>query len=356
MRILRVEWTRLPLAMRAPYTIAYETIDTVENVFVRLITDGPHVGLGIAAPDGAITGESVQTVLDSLSSVVEPLLVGSDPMRRAVVMEQLFDTIPAQPSLRACIDMALHDLLGKQADQPVWKLLGGYRDCIATSVTLYIAPVDETVAEAQRLCAQGFRALKIKGGLDVQADIEQVLAVRRAVGPGIELRFDANQGYTADLARTFHNATREADLSLIEQPTPASELAELRSVSTSISVSVMADESVLSLADAFLFARGDAMDMLNLKLVKAGGLDAALLINAVARAAGLEVMVGCMDEAALSIASGLAFALSRRNVEYADLDGHLDLIDDPTARCLRVEDGLLYPLDEPGFGLVDVEC
>ena len=354
MRILRVEVVHLALPLRAPYTIAYETIGAVDNLLVRLVTDGPHVGLGVAAPDVGVTGETLQTARDALRDVVEPLLVGSDPLRRAVVLEALAQALPSNPSVRACVDMALHDLLGKVAGLPVWRILGGYRDRMVTSVTLSIDGEERTVDQALAFVAEGFQALKIKGGLDVERDIEAVLAVRAAVGPNIELRFDANQGYDPAVAHDFHLRSRGADLSMIEQPTPATALGELRQVTRSVALPVMADESVLSLADAFLFARGDAMDMVNLKLVKVGGLDAALLINGVARAAGLEVMVGCMDEAELSIASGLAFALSRPNVEFADLDGHLDLLADPTVGCVRLEAGVLFPSDGPGFGMEDV--
>lgn len=335
---------------QTPYTIAYETVSKTTNVFLRIETSTGVIGYGCAAPDKAVTGESTKSVVRLLSEALPSFLKGQDPLRSAWQIHRLEPSFAENPAALAAVDMALYDILGKVAGLPVWRILGGYRKGIKTSVTIGIMPVKESVEQAKDWIAKGFICLKVKGGRNLALDIERVAKIREAVGKQVKLRFDANQGYTVKEALSFVRETKAVGIELLEQPTPGAKPNLLGRVTGRVSIPVMADESLLSLRDAFRLARRDLVDMVNIKLMKVGGILQALQIDAVARAAGLEAMIGCMDEAGLAIAAGLHFALSRANVLYADLDGHLGLLNDPSHDAVTIRRGILYPLENPGLG------
>jgi L-alanine-DL-glutamate epimerase-like enolase superfamily enzyme len=351
MKITHLEAWKLTMPLTEPYVIAYQTITYAENVFLKIQTDFGICGYGCAAPDFDVTNETADTVLESFRRVVEPFLKDEDPFRRIWLTENLKEKLPGQSALLAMVDMALYDLVARRADLPLYKLLGFYRPNIATSITIGILPIEETIAKAIAHQHAGFRIFKLKGGLDVELDIERIRKVREHLGEQAELRFDANQGYSVAEAIYFAESTDRFGVSVFEQPTARYLLDELGEVTLAGPLSVMADESLLNLVDVFRLAKHEWADMVNIKLMKVGGIHQALIINSVARAAGMEAMVGCMEESTLAISAGLAFALARPNVKYADLDGHLDLCDDPTAGAVVLHEGILYPSDLPGLGV-----
>ena len=351
MKITGLGATAVRMKLREPYAIAYEQVDETTNVFLRLETER-FTGIGCAAPDFAVTGETPESVLSFFTDVVEPLLLGEEPFRRARYLEELRSESRRSPAALAAVDIALLDLLGKACERPVWQLLGGYRDRIQTSVTIGILPESETIEAARLLVSQGFRCLKLKGGASVDSDIARVMRVREELGAGIELRFDANQGYSLEESVRFVDETLSARLELLEQPTAAAEPDLLGRVKSRIAIPLMADESLTTLREAFRLADRQLVDLVNVKIMKVGGIAEAVQIDSVARAGRIETMVGCMDESEVGIAAGLAFALARPNVAYADLDGHLDLIGDPARGSIELREGVLYPSDAPGLGIV----
>lgn len=349
--IKHLEVWEVKMPLTEPYTIAYETIAATSNIFLRLETNTGIVGFGCAAPDLEVTGETPETVLSQFHQKVEPFLKGQNPFQMVWLMVELRKECLDSPSLMAMVDMALHDLLAKKADMPLYQLLGGYRHSIPTSITIGILPVEETVAKAIRFVKEGFFILKIKGGMNVDLDVERLFKIREKLGHKIFLRFDANQGYSSDEAIRFVRESHLCNIEILEQPTPGKELESMGIVTDQTHLPVMADESLLTLPDAFKIARNNWADMVNIKLMKVGGIIPAKHINSVAMAAGMEAMIGCMDESALGISAGLHFALSRINVGFADLDGHLDLINDPAEGCVILKNGILYPQDKPGLGM-----
>ncbi len=350
MKIAALEYERLDLELKEPYQIAYETVSRSHNIILKVITDQGLTGYGCAAPDLEITGETPEDVLAQLRGPIQGLLTGGHAFRHSYYHTRLREIAEVGPSARAMVDIALFDLLARKAGLPLYKVLGGYRSQIATSITIGICPLEETLEKAGQFLGTGFKVLKLKGGLDPEGDIEKIYKLRETYGSGFGLRFDANQGYSPSQAIDFMERTRRSGIEILEQPTHTEDPKGLREVSQQIPEPVMADESIKSLADAYHLTRKGMMDMVNIKLQKVGGIQVAAHINSVAKAGGLEVMIGCLDECALGISAGLHFALSRPNIQYADLDGHLDLVGDPFTGLFQLRDGILIPSDAPGLG------
>lgn len=352
MKIKAIEYFKLDMPLAVPYTIAYETVSHTSNIILKLETGTGLTGWGCAAPDKEVTGETPEDVINHIDKVIIGLLKEQSPFQIAKVTHLIKELLPGASSTMAMVDMALYDLLARKAKIPLYQLLGAFRNEIPTSITIGILPLDETLEKANSFLKRGFSIIKLKGGMNLSADIEKILKLREKYGDDFLLRFDANQGYTTEESLEFINKTRSANIEIFEQPTSRKKEERLGEVSQNIDVRVMADESLKTLKDAFRMARNDLIDMVNIKIMKVGGILESQHINSVAKAAGVEVMVGCIDECALGISAGLHFSLSRPNIVCADLDGHMDLLEDPFTNLFQLKKGTLYPSSHPGLGKI----
>jgi L-alanine-DL-glutamate epimerase-like enolase superfamily enzyme len=159
MKITGIEHFSVEMKLAIPYTIAYETIEKTTNVFLLIKTNSPLTGYGCAAPDLEVSGETPQTVLKNMEDIGQSELKNKDPLRHSYIIENLKSKMSKHPSALAAIDMALFDILGKSANLPLWKLLGGYKNRIRTSITIGILSLKDTISKANEYYSQGFRCL-----------------------------------------------------------------------------------------------------------------------------------------------------------------------------------------------------
>lgn len=320
------------------------------NVFLTLETDDGFKGWGVAAPDKVITGEDAASVLKAYQQFIEPCVQGENPFYFSRIYEELRDKIPGQASALAMVEIALYDLISQKAGVPLYMFLGGFREKIITNVTIPLLDDKGVLARTQELLEMGVKALKIKGGKDVERDIRVVELVRKIAGKNIAITFDAHKGYSLIEAAHFIRNTKDEGLELIEQPTSPELTHQWHLLRQEGIVPIMADESLKKLSDSFDLTSRQAVDFLNIKLMKVGGITPALQINSSARSASVRCMVGCMDECSLGIAAGLHVALARPNISHADLDSWLDIEKDPFAGLVQLDKGYLIPKQSLGLG------
>jgi L-Ala-D/L-Glu epimerase / N-acetyl-D-glutamate racemase len=335
-----------------PYTIAYETFDHVENIFVKLDTGQGLFGLGVASPAPDVTGESVADCQNALAQYLEPNLMGRDVRHLKTLVRELGQNMTATPAAMTAVDMALHDLLAKVMDIPLVDLLGRCHESLATSVTIGINSFEETLEEASAYLSQGFKILKIKIGNDLEADLQCLFRLREHVGKQIPIRVDMNQGYTRETFAMFVKQTARLDLEFVEQPLKQDDMESMSLVSEPVRKKVAADESLHGVNDAFrLVASPQPFGIFNIKLMKCGGIAPGIQIADMAHLAGIHVMWGCMDESVVGISAALHAALSSPATRYIDLDGHLDLARDIARGGFKLHDGRMHVLDKPGLGV-----
>ncbi len=347
MEIELIEFATLEIPRKERFTIARGSSDVAETAWV-FVHSGGLVGQGCGAPS-EVTHETLLTMNETLKTLVKGLR-GLDFHQPQDAIERMDKMVPGNPAAKAAMDMAMFDLAAQVAGVPLYKFLGGKRDRMVTDITIGIMPTLEAVAHAKEWVQQGFRALKVKIGTNPRSDLDRLFAIRTAVGSKIELRIDGNEGYTWGQALQFARAAKDLDIAFFEQPVRATDLEGMRVLTESSPIPIMADEMVLTPADAKKVRWGNAAKAVNLKLMKHGGIARAMEVDTICASAGYPTMVGCMGEPQLSIAAGLHLGLASPNVRWLDLDSQFNLASDPSSG-LAFKNGHLVVPEKPGLGI-----
>lgn len=353
MRISEIAFEKLEIPMNCTLKVAFAEISASTSVIVKITTDEGLVGYGEAAPFGPVTGETCDTVLTALQ-YFRPALLGMDIMNIEGIHGVMDRLMQHQTSAKCAVDIAVYDIYGKMAGQPLYKILGGLSPEVRNDITVGIQAPDKMAEEAVDWVKRGYGIIKVKAGIDVRQDVETMALIRKKVGPAVRLRVDANQGYTVGDACYAAAKMADSGVEAIEQCLPAWDVeghAQIRQKSAMIKI--MLDESLHSPMDAMRIVRYNAADMFNIKLMKCGGLYPAMKINAIGEAAGVTCMVGCMMESKIAITAGLSLVAAKQNVTDADCDSFM-FTKDPEMGMPGgyTREGDKFTMsDKPGLGL-----
>ncbi|MBM4161406.1 MAG: dipeptide epimerase [Ignavibacteria bacterium] len=353
MKIKEIEIFHYDIPLIEPFTIAIGTMYAANNVLVRIRTDSGIVGLGEACPFTPITGDTQDTSIAAAKDL-RTIAVGKDPLAVESLIKQFGALAHTNPSTVAAFDMALYDILGKVASLPLYRLFGGDRSSFETDITVSLDTTEKMIRSAKEFASRGYKTIKIKVGTDPDVDVERLQSMREAVGPNLNFRIDANQGWTVAQAIYALKRMEPVRIQFVEQPVHRSDLAGMKRVRDESPIPVMADESLFLPADAIQLIRADACDYFNIKLTKAAGIFNSIKIAHIADAANIRCMLGCMIDSRLALTAAAHVVAAHGNITFADLDGNIEHTVDPVIGGMIVKEGIITLPEGPGLG-VDVD-
>ena len=358
MKITGIELGMLRVPLKTPFKTALRTVDTVEDIVVLVRTDSGHTGHGEAPPTAVITGDTHGSIVEAIERHIKPRLIGQDISNLNHICGLIQNSMERNTSAKAAVEIAVYDLWGQLHGAPLYQMLGGGDPVISTDITISVDHIDKMVADSIAAVERGFDSLKIKVGKDIGLDIERVKAIHAAVEGRALLRLDANQGWTAKQAVYAMHALEDAGvlLELLEQPVKAADIEGLKYVTERVHTPVMADESVFGPSQVFDLIQRRAADIINIKLMKTGGISNAVRVADIAALYGVQCMIGCMLESAISVAAAVHLAVAKADaITKVDLDGPSLSQFNPVHGGVVFNESEITITDAPGLGIVRID-
>ncbi|WP_459476693.1 dipeptide epimerase [Clostridium saccharoperbutylacetonicum] len=352
MKIRNIEVFEISVPLVTPFRTALRTVEKINDIVVKITTDTGEIGYGEAAPTAVITGETKESIKSAIINYIKPSIIGLNIAELEIIMEKLQNSILKNTSAKAAVDMAIYDLYSQKYEAPLYKILGGYRNEITTDITISVNDVSKMVNDSIKAVKDGFNILKIKVGKESKKDIDRITEIRKAIGEDVKLRIDANQGWTSKQAVKIISKLEDKNINidLVEQPVKYWDLEGMKYVTQNTYTRILADESVFSPLDALKIIQEKAADLINIKLMKTGGIYNALKICDIAEMYGIECMIGCMLESKISVSAAANLGAARKIITLVDLDGPALCKNDPIIGGPIFKGSSIKMVDRNGIG------
>jgi muconate cycloisomerase len=360
--VAAVDLLEVELPFRFKFGHALATRSSTTNVVARVVLEDGTIGYGECVPREYVTGETTESALEALTERQVPSLLGIDPTSPDELAAAIDEAAPPvgpgghlETAARCALELALLDAFGRRLRLPVGAWLGGEAaPKVRYDAVLPFSSPRKVAILARVIKAYGTTQVKVKVGDDLERELETLATLRHLLGPAVDLRVDANCGWTVDEALEAIERMRAYGISAVEQPVAADDLAGLARLTAEVPEAIVVDESLRTEADAERIVEAAACNAFNIRVSKCGGLLASMRIAGIARAAGLDIVVGAqVGESGLLSAAGRHLAAAVGSPRYVEgSGGSLLLKEDLTAgRVLPGYGGWARTPEGPGLGV-----
>lgn len=353
----KIKWIKLGQIhepLKRTFVTALHQVTEIAAISVEIGLENGLIGHGAATPNEKVTGDTLNSLADIMEKVIKPQLIGQEITDWENLLRLVQNSVRYNAPAKAAFEIALYDLRAQLFQTSLTGLLGGTPHFLTTDYTISIAAEEKMIQEAKQLVQAGFTTLKLKlGGRPVIKDIQLVKKIAETIPKAVSLRIDLNQAWSAKQALWAISEWIKSGLNIefIEQPVRFDDLAGMKLVTANSPLPIMADESVQTVKGAWKLIDLHACDLINIKLMKTGGLSQAIQISQLCQQVGMKCMIGCMVEARASIAAAVAFATARPNVVYFDLDSVFMSAESQSAGGFTSHKNQLLATSKVGLGL-----
>ncbi|CAD5285004.1 L-Ala-D/L-Glu epimerase [Alteromonas sp. 38] len=358
MKITDIKCYRSKVPLVTPFKTALRSVDHIEDFVIIIETDSGEVGVGSAPSTPIITGDTHDSIYAAITQIIFPRLKGRYIAELNDLLALVHTSILTNYSAKAAVETALYDLWGKLNKAPLYQLFGGKKSELHTDITISVDSIDKMLQDCELALEAGFGVLKVKIGLHLDDDIKRIKAIHDGVRNRAKLRLDVNQGWTAKQTVFAVNQleAQGVNLELIEQPVKANDIQGMRFISQHTVTPIMADESAFSPEQVIELITTGAADIINIKLMKTGGLSRAIRIADIADTYHIPCMMGCMLEGNIGVTAAAHLAVARsKNISLIDLDGPILGQYDPVCGGANFEGAKVTLSDGYGLGIEKVD-